>query len=765
MSSVKHLETKPPRLTIHPANIPRELRDIPNRWAVWSWKQRGKKWDKPPQQLSGKAAANNNPKHWGTFEPAYDAVASGKFDGLGFTLGQRGCGFIVVDIDDCRCPLLGDINPQATAVIELLDSYCETSPSGEGVKIWLRGEMPEGEWAKQKNGFECYSNGRYLTVTGHAMEGFGKIADAGAQLLEFLTEHMQLEQPSATTKPAAKTTSEKADWTTHCAELALEHIDPDCDYGDWLKVGMAMHSHSPELFAAWNEWSSTGGKYEGERKCKQHWQSFGDKASGVTIATLFWMAKQSGFVMPDNPTERTKAAKADPRDVAEQIIDANRHPDGSGRIRWHGGKMLLWSDGRYVAQGKQADSAFVTNAMAERYTFIGQNHASNVVNHMRALTILPTDTKQPSWLDSNPWRVEDCFATRDSIIHLPSFVDGGGNYRIGATPSYFSTVATEYGWQDDSPGCPVWLEFLSQLWPDDDQSIETLQMWFGYCLTADVSQHKALFLIGPKRSGKGTICSVAEHLIGVGNTSAPTVAALAKDFGLESSLGKSLAIVADARLSKRADQAAIVETILSVTANDKIDVNQKGIKAESTRMPIKLVMCSNEMPRLADASGVIASRLLILRMTKSFYDVEDTQLFAKLQGELTGILHWAIAGWAKLRERRKFTQPDSGRAMQKQIAELASPVASFVGLHCELGDSTKVETELLYANWRVYCDRTGHQAGSDATFGRDLMAAYPTIERRQLRADGRRPYFYCGIALQHATLPDFDEIPVLEHCL
>ena len=458
--------------------------------------------------------------------------------------------------------------------------------------------------------------------------------------------------------------------------------------------------------------------------------------------------------------ERDKAAKADPRDVAEQIIAANRHADGSGRIRWHNGRMLLWSDGRYVAQGKQADSAFVTNAMAERYTFIGQNHASNVVNHMRALTILPADTKQPSWLGSNPWRVADCFATRDSIIHLPSFVDGNHNYRIDATPAYFSTVATGYSWRDDNPGCPAWLEFLSQLWPHDEQSIETLQMWLGYCLTADVSQHKALFMIGPKRSGKGTICSVAEHLIGEGNTSSPTVGALAKDFGLESSLGKSLAIVGDARLSKRADQATIVETILSVTANDKIDVNQKGIKAESTRMPIKLMLCSNELPRLADASGVIASRLLVLRMTKSFFDVEDTQLFAKLRGELPGILQWAITGWAKLQKRGRFTQPDSGHAMQKQIAELASPVASFVGLHCKLAPRAKVETQALFANWRAYCDRTGHQPGSDATFGRDLMAAYPAIARRQKRADGRRAYFYLGMALRRAIVPEFDETPV-----
>jgi putative DNA primase/helicase len=47
-----------------------------------------------------------------------------------------------------------------------------------------------------------------------------------------------------------------------------------------------------------------------------------------------------------------------------------------------------------------------------------------------------------------------------------------------------------------------WLAFLQSLWPDDPETIATLQEWMGYCLTNDTRFHKIMLLIGPKRSGK-----------------------------------------------------------------------------------------------------------------------------------------------------------------------------------------------------------------------------------------------------------------------
>jgi len=81
----------------------------------------------------------------------------------------------------------------------------------------------------------------------------------------------------------------------------------------------------------------------------------------------------------------------------------------------------------------------------------------------------------------------------------------------------------------------------------------------GYCITPDTSQHKILLLVGPPRSGKGTIARVLRRLIGVENTVGPTLASLAESFGLEPLIGKPLAIIGDARLSAKSDRATVTE--------------------------------------------------------------------------------------------------------------------------------------------------------------------------------------------------------------
>ena len=70
----------------------------------------------------------------------------------------------------------------------------------------------------------------------------------------------------------------------------------------------------------------------------------------------------------------------------------------------------------------------------------------------------------------------------------------------------------------------AWLAFLdAALWPDDPQSVETLQEWFGYCLTPDTRQQKMLLRVGPKRSGKGTVARVLKGLVGADNVAGPTL--------------------------------------------------------------------------------------------------------------------------------------------------------------------------------------------------------------------------------------------------
>lgn len=79
---------------------------------------------------------------------------------------------------------------------------------------------------------------------------------------------------------------------------ALAAIDADCEYLDWIKVGMALHhatGGSGEAFALWDDWSATGNSYRpGETEIK--WESFGNyKSTPVMLGTIFFFAREAGW--------------------------------------------------------------------------------------------------------------------------------------------------------------------------------------------------------------------------------------------------------------------------------------------------------------------------------------------------------------------------------------------------------------------------------------------------------------------------------------
>ena len=71
--------------------------------------------------------------------------------------------------------------------------YTEVSPSGTGIRIICRGKLPPG--ARRKGKVEMYdeSSPRYLTITGHVLDGRGDIHDRQAEIEVVHAEHLGTE--------------------------------------------------------------------------------------------------------------------------------------------------------------------------------------------------------------------------------------------------------------------------------------------------------------------------------------------------------------------------------------------------------------------------------------------------------------------------------------------------------------------------------------------------------------------------------------------
>ncbi len=78
-------------------------------------------------------------------------------------------------------------------------------------------------------------------------------------------------------------------------EGALEVLDPDMDRDNWIRIGMALQSVGGNaLYSQFLEWSRGGEKFAGLQDVATVWRSF-KPARGITLRTLFWMAREKGW--------------------------------------------------------------------------------------------------------------------------------------------------------------------------------------------------------------------------------------------------------------------------------------------------------------------------------------------------------------------------------------------------------------------------------------------------------------------------------------
>ncbi|WP_052435519.1 phage/plasmid primase, P4 family [Bradyrhizobium japonicum] len=372
-----------------------------------------------------------------------------------------------------------------------------------------------------------------------------------------------------------------------------------------------------------------------------------------------------------------------------------------------------------------------------------RSEVENVAAAFKAVCNLPGHVEAPAWLgEALGDQPQELLPVRNGLLHLPS------GRLAKPSPSFFCMNASDVTFDPIAPEPREWLHFLDMIWPDDPQSVETLQDMFGYLLSADTSHQKIPLIIGPKRSGKGTIARVLTGLLGQDSVTAPTLASLATNFGLAPLIGKSVAIVGDARLSGKVDQSAIAERLLSISGEDSITVDRKFQSAWTGKLGVRFVVMSNELPRLSDVSGALASRFVVLTMTQSFYGQEDRGLGNRLIADLPGILNWAREGYLRLRRRGYFQQPDSARDAIEELEELSSPISAFIKARCVVSPGLRASANDVFIAWRHWCEENGRrEAGTVQSFGRDLRAAVPGLRIARPRVDGLQVRYYEGIRL------------------
>lgn len=281
---------------------PAELVDLP-AWLVWKFEPdaAGKKPRKVPYYAKGgrRHGKMGGPADRAALVTYAEAVrAAGKgFEGVGFAPLPE---FGIVALDFDRCVVAGDVLPEVERLVSC--TYAELSPSGHGVRAFMRGTLGDDKAHGDPYGFEVFSNKGFVTFTGNRLDvtellGTGDtIADVTDDVRALAASRFGTTATDTTGADPLMTHEPRLGLTDAQIGDCLAVLDADMGHDDWLKVGMALHHETEgQGFEVWDTWSAAGDKYPGADTLLRRWESFGTMSGRpVTARSLVKMANDNG---------------------------------------------------------------------------------------------------------------------------------------------------------------------------------------------------------------------------------------------------------------------------------------------------------------------------------------------------------------------------------------------------------------------------------------------------------------------------------------
>lgn len=200
--------------TIIVDNIPYEMKKL-SQWVV----RQGKIPLNPNAVYSESVrqyALVNDSSTWSDIDTAIHCCQKYALDGIGFVFAS-GQPYVGIDLDTCFDPVSKQFSDSAQAIIDMLDSYTEFSPSVYGVHIIIRCDseitLPFNKMPMKENGImrydsnhkrkvpeiEIYNEKRYFTVTGNVVSSHTSIEDRSDALSELLARYINYKRKTERT--------------------------------------------------------------------------------------------------------------------------------------------------------------------------------------------------------------------------------------------------------------------------------------------------------------------------------------------------------------------------------------------------------------------------------------------------------------------------------------------------------------------------------------------------------------------------------------
>jgi len=256
----------------------------------------------------------------------------------------------------------------------------------------------------------------------------------------------------------------------------------------------------------------------------------------------------------------------------------------------------------------------------------------------------------------------------------------------------------------DAPEPRRWLSFLQELLEEED--IDTLQEYMGYCLIPTTRGQKMLMLIGEGGEGKSRIGVVMKALLG-GYLTTGSLSKLETSRFAVADLEHQLLFLDDDMQLEALTQTGHIKTI--VTAELPMDIERKGLQSYQGKVHARLMAFGNgSLKALHDRSHGFFRRQIILTVKpRSPERVDDPFLADALLEEIEGIFRWCLEGLYRLHCRGyKFTISRRARENLRSAVSDGNNIVDFLESsgYIALAAGGRITSRSLYRQYQDWCE-------------------------------------------------------------
>lgn len=298
---------------------------------------------------------------------------------------------------------------------------------------------------------------------------------------------------------------------------------------------------------------------------------------------------------------------------------------------------------------------------------------------------------------------------------------------------------------DNNANCPRFMEFLNDIFNNDQELINLVGEMFGYCLTASTKFESSFILYGQGANGKSTLINVLKELITPANLVALNINQLNSDFNRAALMNKLACISTE--FDGKISNSGIFKQIVS---GESISASYKYKDVFTFTPYAKLVFALNALPKVFDTSNGYYRRLIMIPFDNSYEgENKDIDLTDKLLLELDGILQFAIAGLQRLGQKGKFTVSLRAEGLKQAYRLENDPIGYILDQLVEEAVDGTVGSRELYTAYQEYCMENGFKGVMNSqNFGKQLRRLFTKIDAHRTTIDGHKETIYCGIRLQ-----------------